>query len=484
MISKILSGKSLTDAVEYNEQKVREGVAKLIDTNYIGSPNCVKEILAKVSGFNQRSHKPVFHLSLSFPSDERELSDNELSQIAREFMTKFGFGEHPYAVYRHKDTSHPHIHIVSTRISWNGEYKNVHQEHRLTGKIAGEIEEKYGLIRVDRSKKKKEGKAKRITTGSPDKNNVRQHITDAITNTLSERKCFDIKAFEERLKSFGVGMDVRDERVSYYLINEKGEQTTRAISASSIFIPTTQSASFSPTYKKLNAAFDKQRKSELKNKFRWLQKYEVVSKKAFESFLGKNNLKIEYVENAGGVYGIKFFDTKHNTEYKGSDLGCSWAQLKNLLACKVSVKKGGEREFVEKCYDLLLMAKKQLGESELHTDDRVASLLYEVVTNATNKHFAESVKTTIDIFVSDKQQNRTVIRGKERLRTEPLSTVSNLSGHQLLDSLVNSLAASSKHSGVFDFNPTKTVSLDVIREDEDDEDLITKIKKRLGKLIK
>ena len=162
MISKILSGKSLAEAVEYNEQKVREGVAELIDISNIGSANYVKETLVKVSGYNRRCQKPVFHLSLSFPSDEKELSDNELSQIAKEFMTKFGFGEHPYAVYRHKDTSHPHIHIVSTRISWNGEYKNVHQEHRLTGKIAGEIEEKYGLIRVDRSKKKKEGKAKRI----------------------------------------------------------------------------------------------------------------------------------------------------------------------------------------------------------------------------------------------------------------------------------------------------------------------------------
>ncbi|MBR2194717.1 MAG: relaxase/mobilization nuclease domain-containing protein [Salinivirgaceae bacterium] len=484
MISKILSGKSLTEAVEYNEQKVREGVAELIDINNIPSTNYVKETLAKVSGFNRRCEKPVFHLSLSFPSDERELSNNELSQIAKEFMTKFGFGEHPYAVYRHKDTSHPHIHIVSTRISWKGEYKNFHQEHRLAGKIAGEIEEKYGLIKVDRSKKKKEGKAKRITTGSPDKNNVRQHITDAITNTLAERKCFDIKAFEERLKSFGVGMDVRDERVSYYLINEEGEQTTRAISASSIFIPTTQSAAFSPTYKKLNAAFNKQRKSELKNKFRWLQKYEVVSKKAFESFLEKNHLKIEYVENAGGVYGIKFLDTKYNTEYKGSDLGCSWAQLKNLLASKVSVKKCGEREFVAKCYNLLLMTKKQLGESELLADDRVASLLYEAVTNATNKHFAESVKTMIDILVSDKQQNNADIRGKERLRTEPLSTVPNLRGHQLLDSLVDSLAASSKHSGMFDFKSTQKEPKGVIYDDDSDEDLETKIKKHLGKLIK
>jgi hypothetical protein len=486
MISKILSGKSLAEAVEYNEQKVREGVAELIDISNIGSANYVKETLEKVSGFNQRCQKPAFHLSLSFPADERELSDRELSQIAKDFMTRFGFGEHPYAVYRHRDTNHPHIHIVSTRISWKGEYKNVHQEHRLASKISGEIEEKYGLIRVDRSQKKKESKAKRIIPGTPDKNNVRQHITDAITNTLAERRSFDITAFEERLKSFGVGMKVREEKVSYYLINEEGKQTTRAIPASSIFIPT-KSASFSPTYKKLNAVFSKQRKAEvaiLKKKFLWLQKYDVVSKKAFENFLDKNNLKIEYAENAGGVYGVSFVDTKTNIKYKGSELGCSWAQLNNLLASKVSVKKGCEREFVEKCYDLLLIDNKQYSESEQLADDRIAFLLYEAATNATNKHFAETVKTMIDIFVSDKQKNNKAIRGKERIQTKPLSAVSNLSGLQLFDSLVNSVAASSKHGGLFGFTPTNTGPHGVILDDDDDEDLITKIKMRLGKLIK
>lgn len=485
MISKILSGKSLAEAVDYNERKVREGVAELIDINNIGSPNCVKETLEKVSGFNRRCQKPVFHLSLSFPAEERSLSDSELSQIAKDFMSQFGFGEHPYAVYRHRDTNHPHIHIVSTRISWKGEYKNVHQEHRLAGKIAGEIEEKYGLIKVDRSQKKKESKARRITPGTPDKNNVRQHITDAITNTLAERKNFDIVAFEERLKSYGVGMKVREEKVSYYIINAEGKQTQRAIPASSLFIPT-QSASFSPTYKKLNAVFSKQRKAEaaiLKKKFSWLQNYDVVSKKAFEIFLEKNNMKIEYAENAGGVYGISFIDTNTNTKYKGSELGCSWDQLKKLLAEKVSVKKGNERLFVENAYKLFVREshRHHIKESELIENSDVNAQFYCVAKVATNEYFAKRLRTMLDIFIEEQRRNIASIKEKEK---KEAVHINNHNQQQSLDKIVRIIAATvGGLAGLFNIQSSTSERKGTISV-EDEDDIETKIKIREGKLIK
>lgn len=485
MIAKILSGKSLAEAVDYNEQKVREGVAELIDFNNIGSPNCVKETLATVSGYNQRCQKPVFHLSLSFPTEERGLSDSELGQIAKEFMTRFGFGEHPYAVYRHRDTNHPHIHIVSTRISWKGEYKNVHQEHRLAGKISGEIEEKYGLIKVDRSQKKKESKAKRIAPGAPDKNNVRQHITDAITNTLAARNCYDIVTFEERLNSFGVGMDVKEERVSYYLVNDEGKQTTRAIPASSLFIPT-QSTSFSPTYKKLNTVFNKQRKAEaaiLKKKFSWLQDYYVVSKKAFENFLEKNNLKIKYAENSSGVYGVSFVDTKSNVEFKGSELGCSWAQLSNLLAEKVSVKKGDERLFVENAYKLFVRESHRyhIKESELIENNDVNGQLYCAVKVATNEYFAKKLQTMLDIFVEEQRRNIASIKEKEKKEAVHINEHNQ---QQSLDKIVRIIAATvGGLAGLFNIQSSTSEQKGTIFV-EDEEDIETKIKIREGKLIK
>lgn len=485
MISKILSGKSLAEAVDYNERKVREGVAELIDINNIGSPNCVKETLTKVSDYNRRCQKPVFHLSLSFPADERELSDSELSQIANDFMTQFGFGEHPYAVYRHRDTNHPHIHIVSTRISWKGEYKNVHQEHRLAGQISGEIEEKYGLIKVDRNQKKKESKATRITPGTPDKNNVRQHITNAITNTLAERKCFDIVTFEERLKSYGVGMKVREEKVSYYLINVEGRQTTRAIPASSLFIPT-QSASFSPTYKKLNAVFSKQRKAEatiLKKKFSWFQNYDVVSKKAFDSFLDKNNLKIEYAENAGGVYGVSFVDINTNTKYKGSELGCSWDQLKKLLAEKVSVKKGNERLFVENAYKLFVRESHcyHIKESELIENSDVNAQLYCVAKVATNEYFAKRLRTMLDIFIEERRRDIASIKEKEKREAVHIN---NHNQQQSLDKIVRIIAETvGGLAGLFNIQSSTSEQKGTIFV-EDEEDIETKIKIRGGKLIK
>ena len=61
---------------------------------------------------NRRTTNTVFHASLN-PSPEDRLTDEQLRKIACEYMERMGYGEQPYIVFKHKDISREHLHIVS-----------------------------------------------------------------------------------------------------------------------------------------------------------------------------------------------------------------------------------------------------------------------------------------------------------------------------------------------------------------------------------
>ena len=483
MIPNITSGQTFKGLVGYNEKKVHDKKAELISLKEIASPDKILWTLKYVSDFNERCKNPAFHVSLSFPPTEKELSNAELIQIADEFMTGMGYTSNPYAVYRHYDTDNQHVHIISTRIGWDGKRVNDFQEERKAGKIASEIEQRHGLILVDRKVKKKEGKAYLIKPGVVDCDNVEQHIINVIGTVINEKNVYDMKTFQDRLKSFGVGMsEGKAGGVSYYLMNDNGERTTPAIPASAIY--------FKPTQKRLKAIFAKNRKlimqekERLRKKFEWLKKYSVVRQATFDKFLKDNHLQILYMKNAGGIYGVKFLDTKNKTEYKGSDLGVSWPQLKKQLAQKVSVKKGDELEFTQHTYASFLKANKKFKETQLLAPKNIKTLFYKTVENATNTYYAESVKALIDNFIDEKIKNLPAIKEKEKTPTEPHFKGNSRHFPNRITQAITK-ASSAHHGNLFDFISSKNGPKGVIREDDDsDEDLKTKIKILLGKLIK
>lgn len=66
-----------------------------------------------------RTEKPVVHISLN-PDPEDRLSDDELTDIAAEYMEGMGWGGQPYVVYKHTDIDRPHIHIVTVQVDSTG----------------------------------------------------------------------------------------------------------------------------------------------------------------------------------------------------------------------------------------------------------------------------------------------------------------------------------------------------------------------------
>jgi hypothetical protein len=168
MVAKINIGSSLYGALAYNGEKINQEKGKLLATNKVFDDGTGKmDIHRAVEDFKRympsiiRTEKPVIHISLN-PHPEDQLSDVELTDIAREYMEKLGYGDQPYMVYKHEDINRHHLHIVSIRVDENGKCLNNAYNFHRSKSITREIEQKYGLHTAERQRTAKTEPVRKI----------------------------------------------------------------------------------------------------------------------------------------------------------------------------------------------------------------------------------------------------------------------------------------------------------------------------------
>ena len=100
MIATILPSSTTFHAVDYNERKVSEGVAELLEMENFGfigrvdsyTPEQLKQYLTKYTyRHNQRIQSPQFHLAISCRGDE--YTYEQLLDIAHQYLKEMGYGE-------------------------------------------------------------------------------------------------------------------------------------------------------------------------------------------------------------------------------------------------------------------------------------------------------------------------------------------------------------------------------------------------------
>ena len=138
MIATILPSSATFHAVEYNERKVSQGKAELLEmTNfgYIGSTGTytweeLTKYLMDYTSSNGRIKKPQFHVAISCRG--KEYSKEQLVAIAHQYMDEMGYGYsgQPMLIYAHHDTDNNHIHIITSRVDPYGRKIN-HNHERL-----------------------------------------------------------------------------------------------------------------------------------------------------------------------------------------------------------------------------------------------------------------------------------------------------------------------------------------------------------------
>ena len=156
MVAKISTGGNMFGALAYNQNKVDSEEAKVLFSNrmLLGEDGnfsigeCMRsfEMQMPVQLFTK---KPILHISIN-PHPEDVLTDQQLSDIAKEYMRKLGYGDQPYLVYKHTDIDRHHIHIVGLRVDENGRPLNARFEHRRSKQITRELEQKYNLHPAER----------------------------------------------------------------------------------------------------------------------------------------------------------------------------------------------------------------------------------------------------------------------------------------------------------------------------------------------
>jgi hypothetical protein len=152
MIAKISTGNSPRGALVYNCEKVEEGHAQILCTNKIwqregtAAANRLAWMLEKKAAINKNTKNAFVHISLN-PSPDDDLTDEQLTEIAQEYMQKMGYGEQPYIIFKHEDIDRHHLHIVTTNIDAQGKKIDDSNDFYKSKKITNEIEKNTIYIR-------------------------------------------------------------------------------------------------------------------------------------------------------------------------------------------------------------------------------------------------------------------------------------------------------------------------------------------------
>jgi len=210
MIAKISTGLFTYGMVKYNHDKTNsakngEVEALILGINMIPNSN-FETIVSTIMDSNNKSlsvEKSNIHISLNFHKDDI-LDNDSIYNIAQDYMEQMGYKDQPYAVYRHFDKEHPHVHIVSSQI--NRERKKINDSHIYykSQALTRELEVKYGITKA--VEKNEIFSKKDIDTAINEHLEQGKHsltaIMKTVLNEVLDSKPTTINQFERKLEEF------------------------------------------------------------------------------------------------------------------------------------------------------------------------------------------------------------------------------------------------------------------------------------------
>ena len=278
-----------------------------------------------------RTKKTVFHCSLN-PHPDEKLSDEQLTQIAKEYMEALGYGKQPYIVFKHNDIAREHIHIVSLRVDSQGRKINDRYEGRRSKKITDALEKKYNLIPSSKV-------SERTTTETPKFNVVQGNIKEQVANTVhSAMKHYTFCSLGElnailskyNLAVEEVKIEYRGKRYDglvYALTDDKGNKVSTPIHASDIG----RGVGYATIQNKMQKSKEavKSLIPAVRRKVLEVMRTSPQTEERLRQRLEEQGLRVIIRKNEGGrIYGITFIDDEKGIALNGSRLGKGYAANK------------------------------------------------------------------------------------------------------------------------------------------------------------
>ena len=336
MIAKISSSENLAGALGYNFKKVVSGDASvLLAEGLYANPEggyTMEEVLSDVQAAipkKCRTKNVVFHCSLN-PHPDEKLSDEQLTQIAQEYMQALGYGEQPYIVFKHNDIEREHIHIVSLRVNSAGEKINDKFENRRSKRITDHLERKYGLIPSTPSKEQKTNSPASQENLTSD--NIRSEIAQTLRGVLEHYHFCSLGEFKailgacqltvEEVKNSYRGREYNG--IVYAPTDEAGNKLCPPIHASKIG----RGVGHTALQSKMRQS--KQRIKpflpEIRQRVLAVMRTSPQTEEELLASLEKSGLRCLIRKSEGGrIYGITFIDDNLGIALNGSRLGKGYA---------------------------------------------------------------------------------------------------------------------------------------------------------------
>lgn len=335
MIAKISATENLGGALGYNFKKVEKGEASILlaaelyqsnDGNYT-----MEDVLADMQALipkKCRTKKTVFHCSLN-PHPDEKLSDEQLVQIAKEYMEALGYGKQPYIVFKHNDIAREHIHIVSFRVDSKGRKINDKFEKRRSKKITDALEKRFGLIPSSKVSEKAVTETPKVDIG---KGNIKEQVASALRMVLKHYRFCSLGELNTILSKYNlvveeVKTEFRGKKFDglvYVPTDDKGNKAGTPIHASDIGRGVGYTAIQNRIQKSKQTI--KPLVPTIRGKVLQTMRTSPQTEEELRQRLEEQGLRVVIRKNDNGrIYGITFIDDKEGIALNGSRLGKGYA---------------------------------------------------------------------------------------------------------------------------------------------------------------
>ena len=335
MIAKISATENLGGALGYNFKKVEKEEASILLAQGLYQNKeetyTMAEVFADMEALipkKYRTKKVVFHCSLN-PHPDEKLSDERLTQIAKEYMETLGYGKQPYIVFKHNDIAREHIHIVSLRVDGEGKKINDRFEKRRSKQITDTLERKFGLIP---SSKVTDREIEEVSKIDITKGNIKEQVSETLRSVLKHYKFCSLGELNAILTVYNLTVEeikteFRGKKYNglvYVPTNDKGGKISTPIHASNIGRGVGYTAIQNRMQKSKQAI--KPLISIIRYRVLQTMRTSPQTEEELRQRLEEQGLRVVIRKNDNGrIYGITFIDDEQGVAFNGSRLGKGYA---------------------------------------------------------------------------------------------------------------------------------------------------------------
>ena len=335
MIAKISATENLGGALGYNFKKVEKEEASILFAQNLYQNKegtyTMAEVFADMEALipeKCRTKKMVFHCSLN-PHPDEKLSDETLTQIAKEYMEALGYGKQPYIVFKHSDIAREHIHIVSLRVDSKGRKINDKFEKRRSKQITDALERKFGLIPSSKVTDKAMKETPKIDTTQ---RNIKEQVASILRMVMEHYRFCSLGELNAILGKYNLAVEeVKTEfrgkkydGLVYVPTDDQGDKVSTPINASDI--------GRGVGYTAIQNRIQKSKQTikllipTIRNKVLQTMRTSPNTEKELRQKLEEQDLRVVIRKNDNGrIYGITFIDDEQGVAINGSRLGKGYA---------------------------------------------------------------------------------------------------------------------------------------------------------------